>query len=660
MIKRLFILLIGFIFCTDIWSQPCDFPPSSLDCENAPVLCDINDLDGYCTTLPAFTNATGPSPLCSISGGGVPNNTIWFGFIAGTPFMNLTITPANCDGTQPGIQGGIYSGDCTNVSPVVCQGVCFNSPINLSSGSFIPGNVYWFIIDGCNGSVCDITVDVVAGGPLVMGTIDPIIGPKKVCLGGTFNYGVNVVNGADYYYWTLDGVSLSDPETEDNNISIQFDQEGVFHLCVDVANYCILEGQPPAEKCIDITVTAIVAKDPPKVKVCPFDSYTYNGDSYTAGVYDITLKSWQGCDSVVTLTIEEYPIPTKDLGVIYKCYPDCITIQDSYGNGGVYCDNAESEQVYLQTWKGCDSIITYTLRIIELEVQIEPPYDIGCSINQTPLDGSATLNNLANYDHLNIKWTALNGGILLGPDDQLMTSTETGGKYCLTVEAVAVGGTPICKDSACVIVKFDPFSPTASIIGDTLSCIKDSILLTGVTSDPGSTYKWIGPTGKMYTGKVIKVGTPGTYQLTVTAPNLCQANASYKVISLKGGPNIDATGALLNCLTTSMVITGSSTTPNVSFKWFDPNNLIISTTTTATVTIPGNYTFLVHNNKTGCDTTKTVAVDGDFVIPQNVTASADTLTCVLTPVNLGANSTTPGVTYAWTGPGGFNSTMQNP
>ncbi len=659
MIKRLLILLTGFILSSDLWSQPmgCNNPMAGLTCEEAPVLCDINTLDGYCTTLPDFNNPTGPSPLCN--GVGVPNNTIWFGFIAGTSYMSLDIIPSNCNGSQPGIQGGIYSGPCGNVTPVVCQGVCFNSTINLSSGGFVPGQVYWFIIDGCNGSVCDVTVDVISGGPLVMGSIDPITGPKKVCLGGTFNYNTNVVNGADYYYWTLDGTLLSDPLTEDNQVSIQFNQEGVFQLCVDVANYCIDVSAPPVPKCIDITVTKVVGIDPPPVKVCPGDSYTYHGLAYNAGVYDITLTSWKGCDSVITLTIDEWPIPQKDLGVIYKCYPDCITIQDTYGNGGVYCDPAESEQVYLQTWKGCDSIITYTLRLIELNVSIDPPYDIGCSINQTPLDGSSTLNNLANYDHLNIKWTALNGGILLGPDDQLVTSTETGGKYCLTVEAVAPGGTPICKDSACVIVKFDPFSPTASIIGDTISCYKDTIVLTGVTSDPGSTYKWVGPTGKMYTGKTIKVGTPGLYQLTVTAPNLCQATASYTVISLKGGPNIDAVGGLLNCANTSLVITGSSTTPNVSYKWFAPDSTIISNNTNATVTVPGNYTFLVHNNKTGCDTTKTVVVDGDFIIPQNVTASADTLTCILTPVPLLSNSTTPGVTYAWTGPNGFTSNSQN-
>ncbi|HMG14404.1 MAG TPA: hypothetical protein VK590_03085, partial [Saprospiraceae bacterium] len=251
--KVFLLLCISFSLSTIILQaqpNPCNSPQAGLDCESAPVLCDINSLNGYCTTLPDFANPTGPSPLCATNGGGVPNNTIWFGFVAGSSFISLNFIPANCNGTQPGIQGGIYSGDCSNITPVVCQGVCSNSPMNLSSNTFIPGQVYWVAIDGCNGSVCDITIDLISGTSMpTLGPIGAISGPQKICKNSTVSYSVPKVLAAEYYLWTLDGIELGDPVVLDNTISVTLNSPGVHHLCLDVANYCIDAGQLPVAKC---------------------------------------------------------------------------------------------------------------------------------------------------------------------------------------------------------------------------------------------------------------------------------------------------------------------------------------------------------------------------------------------------------------------------
>jgi len=69
---------------------------------------------------------------------------------------------------------------------------------------------------------------------------------------------------------------------------------------------------------------------------------------------------------------------------------------------------------------------------------------------------------------------------------------------------------------------------------------------------------------------------------------------------------------------------------------------------------PGTITF----SQTGGTGTTDCSV---LCAPPNATAgAAQTLTCAITSVTLSGNSTTPGVSYSWTGPGGFTSSLQNP
>ena len=66
---------------------------------------------------------------------------------------------------------------------------------------------------------------------------------------------------------------------------------------------------------------------------------------------------------------------------------------------------------------------------------------------------------------------------------------------------------------------------------------------------------------------------------------------------------------------------------------------------------------------------KTISIEGEtresFTVNENRTApgaqaTGGTLTCIANSVQLGASSSTGGVTYSWSGPGGFNSALQNP
>ena len=145
-------------------------PPSSELCEDAPIMCDIGDLNNYCTAMSQNITGNGPSPLCN--GAGAPHNVIWFAFYAGCTDLNMTLTAENCVAVngQIGIQAAIfgYGGDglcpSSNQQPdqtIWCQSIpCFTAPANINASGLTIGQIYYFMIDGCAGSYCDIHISV--------------------------------------------------------------------------------------------------------------------------------------------------------------------------------------------------------------------------------------------------------------------------------------------------------------------------------------------------------------------------------------------------------------------------------------------------------------------------------------------------------------------
>ncbi|WP_343667959.1 hypothetical protein, partial [Chitinophaga sp.] len=115
----------------------------------------------------------------------------------------------------------------------------------------------------------------------------------------------------------------------------------------------------------------------------------------------------------------------------------------------------------------------------------------------------------------------------------------------------------------------------------------------------------------------------------------------------------------LTCKVTSVTLSGSSSTAGVTYKWTGPANFT-SDLQNPVVTTPGDYILTVTNPTTGCTGSDTVTVKQSVITPTAVAAVNGSLSCSITTVTLSGSSTTSGVTYSWTGPNGFTSTLQNP
>ncbi len=131
-------------------------------CQNAPLFCSEEDMDGYCSTTGATGTGACPSAFC-----GTCENSHWLSFIAGGTVVTLTISPSNCAG-QPsgtGLQAQLFAtADCTNFTAVSnCDGAGQAVPITLTATGLTIGEVYYLLIDGWGGDECDYEIDVTEG-----------------------------------------------------------------------------------------------------------------------------------------------------------------------------------------------------------------------------------------------------------------------------------------------------------------------------------------------------------------------------------------------------------------------------------------------------------------------------------------------------------------
>ena len=170
-------IILAFLFLVTYVEEAfgqCDIPfplsTGSTACQDAPLFCSNDDLDGYCTSLGPTGTGPCPPPFCSGC-----QNFQWFTFIAETPNLSLLFTPSNCQGS--GLQVHMYStSDCTNFTSVSnCANPGTPTPVTVTATSLVPGQTYHVMIDGFSGDVCDFTINVTDGNIATVGGGPPMI-----------------------------------------------------------------------------------------------------------------------------------------------------------------------------------------------------------------------------------------------------------------------------------------------------------------------------------------------------------------------------------------------------------------------------------------------------------------------------------------------------
>ncbi len=278
------------------------------------------------------------------------------------------------------------------------------------------------------------------------------------------------------------------------------------------------------------------------------------------------------------------------------------------------------------------------------------PYCEGGTISlSTPTVASATY-----------AWTGPNGftSAIQNPTRTNATIADAG-TYSVTI---TVSGCTSAAGSTSVVVNPTPATPTASNGGP--YCEGATIALSTPTV-AGATYAWTGPNG--FTSALqnpsrgsVTTADAGTYSVTITVSGCTSAAGSTSAVvnatpatptASNGGPYCE--GATIQLST--------PTVAGVTYAWTGPSGFTsaLQNPTRASVTTADAGTYSVTITVSGCTSaagTTTVVVNP---IPATPTASNGGPYCEGGTISL-STPTVAGATYAWTGPNGFTSALQNP
>ncbi|MBP7808061.1 MAG: gliding motility-associated C-terminal domain-containing protein [Bacteroidia bacterium] len=300
-------------------------------------------------------------------------------------------------------------------------------------------------------------------------------------------------------------------------------------------------------------------------------------------------------------------------------------------NGGVYTVSLTSAQGCVNS--GTTMVVVNPSPVIV--IGSNSPVCINTSINLTSTGGGT------------YSWTGPNAftSALQNPTIPA-ASVVNAGVYNVTVTTLG------CTSTASVNVIVT--TPTTSASNTGPYCAGTTINL----SAPAATsYTWSGPGG--YTSNSQNATQPsstpamsGTYSVIVSI-GTCTASATTNVIvNALPVPTANSNSPL--CAGQTINLTGAGGT---TYTWTGPGSFSSNSATpsipTASVVNGGNY-ILTVTDANGCTNTANTIV---VVNALPTIAVTNPTTCVNTTINLTANG---GVTYAWTGPGGFTSAAQNP
>lgn len=656
--KKLYsiLFLIGFLLIKNSVLLNAQSIPAADICANAPDICDLNGYSG--STSASYTSDFPTGMTCTYS---IENNS-YLKFIPTSSTVSLTVTVPTCTSGTSGVQLVILqTSDCNTFTTVSnCGAIALGATQVVSASGLTPGQVYYIMIDGNAGAVCDYTITTASG----VGTCCPVQpnagSDVEICKGDSTTL---TATGGISYLWTpgnltSQSIRVSPASTTRYTVSVSNGTCSVKDSVLVTVNATPTVDAGIANAiCIGDTATLhpTVASNLTYNSPLSFNNptrYPINNLDTTFSVIPVSgISGSINASSIVSVCFDITHPNDADLDIFLIC-PNGSRLELSTDNGGTN-DN------YTGT--------CFTLSATQVVAGVVAPFSgsykpegtggfnslTGCSANGNwklavyddatgsvgSIDNfSLTINNPIVDTTINYLWspaTNISGVTIQNPNVYPANTTM----YYLTAT-----NSKGCKNKDSVNVIVNPL-PLVNAGNDTAICAGVSFNLNG---SGANTYQW-SPASTLNNATFQNpLATPTVstiYTLTGTSVFGC-TNVDSVSITVNNFPAVNAGTDVSICNSDSVQLNASGAT---QFNW-TPSTGLSSTSIANPMAIPTvTTTYTVTSNNQGCIGTDSITVNVDQL---SVTVSNDTTICKGESAQLNAAG---GTSYSWLPATGLSS-----
>jgi len=334
--------------------------------------------------------------------------------------------------------------------------------------------------------------------------------------------------GPGQWQWYFNGVALSGQNDPLLLASANNFQSGSYQAVFSTPDGCIQDSVSiliPSRDTVDINVS-----------FCPGGSVGCAGQDFSVpGLYEVTLLTDQGCDSLVRCNVVELVASSTTVIEIDTCGPFtldvCGTELSGYGSWELTCIDS----------RGCDSIVQVELRVLEPQALIFPPGVLACDPAAfVLLDGSLSPLNPVPGGATAYQWSGPAGGIQGDPTSPVVEATLPG-QYCLTLH-FGYNGVE-CSSTTCVSVNAAAALPDPPTLeGPAGGCPGDTLAyqIRAQGNVPVTGWQWVVPSGlnvQVLTDSTLlfPLGVSGTFSICALTRNECGASDTVCIQVLVAG-----------------------------------------------------------------------------------------------------------------------------
>ena len=554
----------------------------SLRCSSAMLLCP-KDMP-ICGKLPVSN--TQDNPGNQISCGNIQNN-VWLAFIAGSDSLKLKIKASNCNGGSgfgDGIQISVLeTNDCLSYNRLACNAGIRNGEEALleipESARLTIGKQYYIMLDGVNADVCEFQIDVMAGiiGS-TMTTVPAISGASIACANqSNMPFSIPAQTGALGYIWKIAGNSAtisSGNNTPSVNVNWGTMADSV---CVQVIGRC----DTSARRCKFVNIGTRSVRDI-TVEKCATKTYFFkNQNILNPGNYSDTLTSSSGCDSVVNLTLTNYPLATRTIDTSV-CIGSYVQIGSRrYSVTGTYKDTLVGA-----SYRGCDSIVTLNLIVIQSSINLTKSSNLSCTITSVLL--SAFHVQMPSSAIPSFEWRNSTGTVLSTNSTATVSISGTY-KFKLTLTH---NGISCSQEQTITVVKTDSIPPKPNLVGVTESCAARSETFSINNPVGGYTYNWVVTNGTFSGAGTSRISVNWNANITsarvcVDAENMCgKSDTICKSVDVAKIPTpLSIAGDATVCPNSTGSYNVTATANVTNYQWSVTNGTISSGQGTPTINV---------------------------------------------------------------------------